>query len=163
MANQDNISVCVTRTRDNEFPFISSLETWPLPKGMYAGMDTKFAWLKSYRFHYRGTDVIWYPAEDYKRIWDPSNPSGLISVTANFTSLISTTVNYPPEKALLQAVEAQNPTDSINLEFEFPNSNRFNYLSLGYAEMLELGIDDTRSFGFVVDSPEKTRKRLKKC
>ncbi|KAF8397572.1 hypothetical protein HHK36_016492 [Tetracentron sinense] len=153
MAKGENISVCVTRTRDNEFPFISSIETWPLPKEMYAGMDRNFAWLKSYRYRYGGTDTIWYPDDNYKRIWDPLNPSGLIPVTADFTSLISSTVDDPPEKGLLKAVEAENPTDSINLEFPFPNSNRFTYLSIYYAEMTEL-FNDTRSFGFVVDGQD---------
>ena len=54
----DNISVCLARTFHDQFPFISSLELWPLPDSMYAGMSRDLAWLKSYRYNYGANDWI---------------------------------------------------------------------------------------------------------
>ncbi|WJZ88800.1 hypothetical protein VitviT2T_008069 [Vitis vinifera] len=45
----DNISVCLARTHDNQFPFISSLELWPMDDDMYEGMSRDLAWHQSYR------------------------------------------------------------------------------------------------------------------
>ena len=48
----DNISVCLARTHDNQFPFISYLELWPMDDDMYEGMSRDLAWHQSYRYNY---------------------------------------------------------------------------------------------------------------
>lgn len=55
----DNISVCLTRIRDKEYPFISSLEAWPLDDNMYVGMNRDLAWIMSYRYNYGTEDWIY--------------------------------------------------------------------------------------------------------
>ena len=62
---------------------------------------------------------IRYPDDKYNRIWEPLIPSGLDSVTANFTSLDVTSVNVPPDSAIIQAVQAPSSTDTIDLSFTF--------------------------------------------
>lgn len=54
-----NISVCLARTQSDQFPFISSLEAWPIYYGMYTDLMSKnLAWLKSYRYDYGSTTGI---------------------------------------------------------------------------------------------------------
>lgn len=50
-----NMSVCLARTHDGQFPFISSLEAWRIPSTMYTGMSQDLAWINTYRYNY-GTD-----------------------------------------------------------------------------------------------------------
>lgn len=54
----DNTSVCLARTLEKQFPFISMLEAWPLPDNMYAGMSRDLAWFRSYGYNYGATDWI---------------------------------------------------------------------------------------------------------
>lgn len=55
----DTISVCLARTMVNQFPFISSLEAWPiLDDNAYIHMNRDLAWLNSYRYNYGANDWI---------------------------------------------------------------------------------------------------------
>lgn len=54
----DSISICLARTRDQQFPFISRLESLPLATDMYAQMRRDLAWFNSYRYNYGATDRI---------------------------------------------------------------------------------------------------------
>ncbi|XP_022728677.1 uncharacterized protein At1g24485-like [Durio zibethinus] len=54
----ESISVCLARTQDQQFPFISSLESLPLPADMYAQMRRDMAWFNSYRYNYGANDWI---------------------------------------------------------------------------------------------------------
>lgn len=54
MPKGENISVCLARTQDKQFPFISILEIWPLDDNMYEGMNGDLAWLRSYGYNYGG-------------------------------------------------------------------------------------------------------------
>lgn len=47
-----NMSVCLARTKDVEFPFISSLEAWPISDGMYTALNQDLGWMSSYRYDY---------------------------------------------------------------------------------------------------------------
>lgn len=53
-----NMSVCLARTQSDEFPFISSLEAWPIDYDMYTGLSQDLAWLTSYRYNYGPNDGI---------------------------------------------------------------------------------------------------------
>lgn len=44
--------VCLDWVLDKQFPFISTLEIWPLDDGMYDGMTEDVAWFSSYRYNY---------------------------------------------------------------------------------------------------------------
>lgn len=48
----NTVSVCLARTQDGQFPFVSTLEIWPLVGGIYENMPTDIAWHKSYRYNY---------------------------------------------------------------------------------------------------------------
>ncbi|MBN8143083.1 hypothetical protein J0J23_22530, partial [Vibrio vulnificus] len=47
-----NISVCLARTQDEQYPFISMLEAWSLPEESYSLMSLDTAWIKTYRLNY---------------------------------------------------------------------------------------------------------------
>eukprot|EP00261_Vitis_vinifera_P035001 XP_019076244.1 PREDICTED: probable LRR receptor-like serine/threonine-protein kinase At1g05700 [Vitis vinifera] len=150
----ENISVCLARTYRDQFPFISSLELWPLPDNMYAGMSRDSAWLQSYRYNYGASDTDWiigYPTDEYNRIWKPMIPTGLIPVVADFYSLYYTTVEYPPTSAIIQAVRAPNPTDTISLQFTFSKTNTLNHVVVYFTEVA-FNINETRSFDFYVNN-----------
>lgn len=49
---RSSISVCLSRTKEGQFPFISTLEIWPLADNMYRLMDRDVAWFKNYRYNY---------------------------------------------------------------------------------------------------------------
>ncbi|KAF8402812.1 hypothetical protein HHK36_010903 [Tetracentron sinense] len=149
----NNVSVCLSQLLDY-VPFISSLEALPLLEDMYSGMTRNLMWFNSYRFHFGGTDVIRYPEDRYNRLWNPLNVSNTIVVTGDFSNLTSTAIDYPPESAFLKAIEAPKSTSPISLRFKFDTSNRFNYVSLYYSEVLVLQPNETRSFSIHVDGKD---------
>ncbi|KAF2283383.1 hypothetical protein GH714_003735 [Hevea brasiliensis] len=56
--SKGNISVCLARTQDNQFPFISMLKVWAMPDDAYDIMTKDKAWVKAYRYNYGGSDLI---------------------------------------------------------------------------------------------------------
>ena len=54
----ESISICLARTKDQQFPFISRLESMPLLADMYAQMRRDMAWFNSYRYNYGVNDRI---------------------------------------------------------------------------------------------------------
>ncbi|KAA8543922.1 hypothetical protein F0562_021901 [Nyssa sinensis] len=149
----DNISVCLARTWDNQFPFISSLEAWPLPDTMYREMNRDLAWLNSYRYNYGATYwIIGYPVDGYNRIWGPATPPGLVNRSKYNGVLYYTTYEYPPDSAILDAVEAPNPVDIITLPFRISKTNSLSYIEVYLTELMVLEINETRSFDFYLDN-----------
>ncbi|XVF05589.1 hypothetical protein REPUB_Repub05bG0185700 [Reevesia pubescens] len=148
----ESISVCLTRTQDQQFPFISRLESLPLPVDMYAQMRRDMAWFKSYRYNYGANDqILGYPDDKYNRIWKPLIPSGLEPVTANFTSLDVTSVDVPPDSAIIQAVQAPTSTDTIDLIFTFGNVSHLHHVEMYFTEPF-LNASATRSFNVIVNN-----------
>ncbi|MBA0795127.1 hypothetical protein Gohar_006028, partial [Gossypium harknessii] len=146
----DSISICLARTRDQEFPFISRLESLPLPDDMYPQMRRDMAWFISYRYNYGADDrILGYPDDQYNRIWEPQIPPGLDSLTANFTSLDETSVNVPPDSAIIKAVEA-SAMDTINLSFGFDNVSHLDHVEMYFTEPF-LKTSETRSFNVTVN------------
>ena len=99
-------------------------------------------------------DMGWicrYPTDEYNRIWKPMIPTGLIPVVADFYSLYYTTVEYPPTSAIIQAVRAPNPTDTISLQFTFSKTNTLNHVVVYFTEVA-FNINETRSFDFYVNN-----------
>ncbi|KAK3010793.1 hypothetical protein RJ639_012607 [Escallonia herrerae] len=145
----DNIFVCLAQTVANQFPFISSLEAWPIPDTMYNHMDRNLAWLNSYRYNYGTKDLILgYPEDSYNRIWIPAIPSGMVAKIANTTTLTYTTDEQPPDTAILNAIEAQELINSISLPFNMSKKNSLYYIEAYFTGMY---IDDTRSFDIYVN------------
>ncbi|KAK9026125.1 hypothetical protein V6N11_038971 [Hibiscus sabdariffa] len=148
----DSISICLARTQDQQFPFISRLESIQLPDEMYPQMRRDMAWFNSYRCDYGANDtILGYPADPYNRIWEPSIPPGLRPVTANFTSIDVTSVNDPPDSAIITAVEAQSSADTIDLSFGFGNVSHLDHVEMYFTEpFLQTG--ETRSFSVIVNN-----------
>ncbi|KAL4312947.1 hypothetical protein GQ457_01G038900 [Hibiscus cannabinus] len=148
----DSISICLARTQDQQFPFISRLESIPLPDEMYPQMRRDMAWFNSYRYDYGANDtILGYPADPYNRIWEPSIPPGLRPVTANFTSIDVTSVNDPPDSAIITAVEAQSSTDTIDLSFGFGNISHLDHVEMYFTEPFPQ-TGETRSFSVIVNN-----------
>ncbi|PSR86659.1 LRR receptor-like serine/threonine-protein kinase precursor, partial [Actinidia chinensis var. chinensis] len=152
----DTVSVCLARTKPNQFPFISSLEVWPVPDTMYFGMSRDLAWLSSYRDNYGTQDyILGYDVDRYNRIWKPANPTGLVPKLADTNLVHYTTYEFPPHSAIFDAVEASAPTKSITLTFQIAKTNSLNFIEPYFTEMAELGINQTRSFSLYVNNEYK--------
>ncbi|KAK6234785.1 hypothetical protein SCA6_010122 [Theobroma cacao] len=148
----DSISICLARTQDQQFPFISRLESLPLPADMYPQMRRDMAWFNSYRYNYGANDqILGYPDDKYNRIWEPMIPSGLEPVTANFTSLDVTCVNAPPDSAIITAVHAPSSTDTIDLSFPFGNVSHLDHVEMYFTEPF-LATNASRSFNVTVNN-----------
>ena len=58
-AKGDITSICLARTRNKQFHFISLLESWPVPDKMYAQMANDRAWFNGYRYNYGAAPRDW--------------------------------------------------------------------------------------------------------
>ncbi|XAR59031.1 Non-specific serine/threonine protein kinase [Bertholletia excelsa] len=151
----DEVSICLTRTQDGQFPFISSLEAWPLSDSMYQGMTRGVAWLMSYRYNYGTKDrIVGYPDDDYNRIWEPSRPPDLAIEVADTTTLYYTAYEEPPDSAIFNAVEAQTSSESITLQFEVNKTNTPTHILAYFTEMTDQ-TNETRSFDIYADDEFK--------
>ncbi|KAK2987723.1 hypothetical protein RJ640_015388 [Escallonia rubra] len=155
----DNVSVCLARTKANQFPFISSLEAWPIPDTMYTQMSRNLAWLNSYRYNYGTNDpndvILGYPTDSYNRIWEPAIPPETVARIADTTVLHNTTAEHPPHSAIFDAIESSSSTNSISLSFKIGKANSLNYIETYFTELTALSINDTRSFDMYVDGNYK--------
>ncbi|KAK1272248.1 putative LRR receptor-like serine/threonine-protein kinase MEE39 [Acorus gramineus] len=137
LARGDVISICLARTRENEFPFISSLEAVPLSDGMYQSMSSDYAYLTSYRYHFGEDGIIGYHVDPSNRVWFPMETK-LTNVTADYTSIIDRSYDSPPFSAIRSAVQPPYSDESIILTFPFPAEiQRTNYIALYIAEVFE--------------------------
>ncbi|KAK2974058.1 hypothetical protein RJ640_015390 [Escallonia rubra] len=150
----DNISVCLARTQANQFPFISSLEVWPIPTNIYTRMSQTLAWLKSYRLNYGANDLIlgYSDGDRYNRIWEPATPSGLVQRITDTRAIFFTPYEDPPYSAIWYAVEANSSANSILLSFKIGKTNSLNYIEAYFTEIRELETNETRQFGVYVNN-----------
>ncbi|KAF8039883.1 hypothetical protein BT93_B2180 [Corymbia citriodora subsp. variegata] len=149
-AKRDNATVCLARTLDKQFPFISTLEIWPLDDGMYDGMTEDVAWLSSYPYNYgAGSDqdpenwIIGFPIDDYNRVWKPYNPPGTNAVVSDVYGFDYTSVNLPPEVAIILAIEANDPPDAIDLSFPLNKASNRSYVAAYFTE-ISASVNDSR-------------------
>ncbi|KAJ9178221.1 hypothetical protein P3X46_010121 [Hevea brasiliensis] len=139
----NNISVCLARTQDNQFPFISMLKVWAMPDDAYDIMTKDKAWVKAYRYNYGGSDLI---LVRLNRIWKPMTHTDLNAVKANFTTLDYTVDNDPPDKAIIHAVEAPLSTNWLLLQpLTVTETIRLDYVSVYFTEIV-LDINAIRTF-----------------
>ncbi|KAK6926907.1 Malectin-like domain [Dillenia turbinata] len=153
-SKKDNISTCLVRTKDDQYPFISTLEALPLSADMYSNMSRDLAWFKSYRYSYGAfQDTIGYlDGDKYSRIWEKRKVNGLTPVSALFFSLDGTVAEEPPVSVISYAVEAENVNDSITLGFSLGKVNSLIYVIAYYTEVeLISNSNYTRSFNVSVN------------
>ncbi|XVE79659.1 hypothetical protein DITRI_Ditri14bG0075900 [Diplodiscus trichospermus] len=77
-------------------------------------------------------------------------PPGSEAITATFASLDATTIKDPPFLAIIQAVQAPNPTDKLELSVTFSKTNRLDHVELYFTEPLDPTA--TRSFNINVNN-----------
>lgn len=58
-AQQGTVYICLTRTQDNQYPFISMLEIFPLDNVAYDGLSRDVSWLGSYHYNYGAGPGDW--------------------------------------------------------------------------------------------------------
>ncbi|KAI6685695.1 hypothetical protein NL676_031608 [Syzygium grande] len=89
-----------------------------------------------------------YPDDEDDRIWEPNTPAGLKAVTLpSFTSCGDERLPY---SVLRQAVEAPNPTDTINLPFAFNGSHDLQQYVRAYFSS-NINESETRTFSFYIN------------
>lgn len=92
-----------------------------------------------------------YPEDRLNRIWVPMTPQDLNAVKANFTTLDYTTVNYPPDEAIIHAVESPLPSESILLQpFTITEMTRLDHVSVYFTEIVQ-DINAIRTFDLYVN------------
>ncbi|KAI6685693.1 hypothetical protein NL676_031606 [Syzygium grande] len=147
----DFISVCLARTLDKQYPYISALELWPLSDDMYATMGQDRAWTTSYRYNYGATEsIMGYPLDKYNRKWQPMIPQGTKAVHASFASINRLTAEYPPDLAIFDAIEAPDPASSMKFSFDTNGSATFKYIVLYILETRFLNENETRAFDLYI-------------
>ncbi|KAI4368813.1 hypothetical protein MLD38_017327 [Melastoma candidum] len=154
---RQNVKVCLARTQAGQFPFISVLEIWPLGVNMYDKIDRDLAWQNSYRYNYgAGSDnldnwILGYPDDPYNRFWRPMDIQGTKSVLADVTPFTDTGDNEPPIGAILNAIEAVDPPDTINLSFPLYKASNLNYVVVYFTETNPLTGNNSRVMDLYVD------------
>lgn len=95
--------------------------------------------------------------DKYNRLWEPKAQLGLVNKSADpGTILTSTPYEYPPDSAVLDAMEAQNATDSITLSFGPIKTNSLIYIEAYFTAMSLDEVTETREFGFYVGNKQLT-------
>ncbi|KAI6685696.1 hypothetical protein NL676_031609 [Syzygium grande] len=154
-SKKENISVCLVQTKHKQFPFINALELQSLSyqfSSPYSFVDEEnTTWLTSYRYRYGANASDWilgYPDDDDNRIWEPNTPAGLKPVS--IPSFTYCDDDGLPHSVLSQAIEALNPTDTIDLPFTFNGSHDFQHYVKAY---FSSNIDqlETRTFDFYIN------------
>ncbi|KAK6926908.1 Malectin-like domain [Dillenia turbinata] len=154
-SKRDHISVCLIRTKDKQYPFISSLESTPLSEWIYPNMTRDLAWLKSYRYAYGASKWIFGYMDDdrHNRFWEPWTPEGLVKEHANFSDLKSIVHEDPPIAAILQGVKTHLPNETLSLSFFLSKISSTNFVIAYYTEPEQKTTSrrKTRSFNFSIN------------
>ncbi|XP_030471923.1 probable LRR receptor-like serine/threonine-protein kinase At1g05700 [Syzygium oleosum] len=154
-SKKENISVCLVQTKHKQFPFINALELRSLTNLLSFPHDfvdeENTTWLTSYRYSYGADENKWilgYPDDKDDRIWEPNTPAGLKAVTLpSFTSCGDERLPY---SVLRQAVEAPNPTDTIDLPFAFNGIHDLQHYVRAYFSS-NIDESETRTFSFYIN------------
>ncbi|KAH6766209.1 hypothetical protein C2S52_017192 [Perilla frutescens var. hirtella] len=143
-----NISVCLARTQNDQFPFISSLESWTISYDMYTVMSHDMAWLKSYRYDYGPNNGIlgYVGGDSCNRIWEAISIPGTFNTSGG--SVYSCDQNAPLS-AIEDAIEAQDNATSLFLSFNPIKTATPIYIEAYFTQM-DAGFSDTRSFDMYV-------------
>ncbi|KAG9453728.1 hypothetical protein H6P81_006632 [Aristolochia fimbriata] len=151
VARRDSISVCVARTKDEDLPFVSTLELINLASDMYRAMDNSTALFLDYRLNFGYSEIVWWPDDSYARIWYPSEFANYTNVIA--ATPVNTLHDRPPTAVIMFAIEAQRPLEPIELSFDLLKQERSKYLNLYFTEY---SVSQSRSFDVFVDGRNTT-------
>ncbi|XP_042067995.1 probable LRR receptor-like serine/threonine-protein kinase At1g05700 [Salvia splendens] len=143
-----NISVCLATTNKDEFPFISSLEAWPIYYTMYTGLSRDMAWLTTYRYDYGSSNGVFGYAggDEFNRIWEPIAVAGAVNTSGGSVSPCD---ENAPETAVQDAIESQDNATSLFLSFG-PMKTATPIFIEAYFTQMGAGFSDTRSFEMYV-------------
>ncbi|XP_057782760.1 probable LRR receptor-like serine/threonine-protein kinase At1g05700 [Salvia miltiorrhiza] len=142
--HKPNISVCLATTHKDEFPFISTLEAWPISYDMYTGLSRDLGWLTTYRYAYgSNTEVFGYiGGDDYNRIWEATSVANAVNTSGGSVSYCDENV---PSSAIEDAVESPDNATSLWLNFGAVKSATPIFIE-AYFTVTAAGYSDIRSF-----------------
>ncbi|EYU36242.1 hypothetical protein MIMGU_mgv1a021395mg, partial [Erythranthe guttata] len=157
---RDWITVCLARTKDGQFPFISTLEIRSLDWFMYTGIP------ESYPLFLRRRDpfdygIIRYPDDPYDRIWSTEIANlgqNRFYSDAYFYYQHSSDVvpsrDEPPPRVLRYGVYAPTPNSSLQI-FTLHNYETPAYVNLYFTEFrYNRQLNETRSFTVFKDDKQ---------
>ncbi|KAK2643189.1 hypothetical protein Ddye_024952 [Dipteronia dyeriana] len=127
---QDQATLCLVRTSNDEVPFISSIEAVEMDdSNIYRLMENKTALYLHSRINYGANKsvekLIGRMEEEYDRIWESKEMSEYLNVTAEVIpndSLLGE--NDPPWPVMATAIRAKNISDSIYLTVNFSSAQK---------------------------------------
>ncbi|PWA56694.1 malectin-like carbohydrate-binding domain-containing protein [Artemisia annua] len=148
----DAISVCVAKTKHDQFPFMSALEIRSVDSEVYnpKGVDNNRALFLISRLAYGASQTIRYPDDDYDRMWMPvldvTNPVTSDDPLFSFESYNISTPDHPPQAIFQNAMSSGKANNLIVGTFSPSNSPYL--INMYYSEVNTSIIDTsvTRSF-----------------
>ncbi|CAN0909381.1 Leucine-rich repeat receptor-like serine/threonine-protein kinase At2g14510 [Linum grandiflorum] len=157
----DSIGLCLTRTRDGEVPFVSSIEIVPFWNALYTEMGS----VDSFGLVAR-TNL-----EIHNRIWTRGSnpPNTVITATAAALLPIPPVKNDAPFAALTDSIQSNSSDNPITLTVDLPPqgpAQQTAFLVLYFTELLlRPKLDDTRVMDIYVDGKLMTSAaaELTKC
>ncbi|XVF68671.1 hypothetical protein PTKIN_Ptkin11bG0020100 [Pterospermum kingtungense] len=148
----DTISVCVSQTSPNMFPFISAIEVRNLDSKMYGHLDSNRALMLTRRVAYGTKEIIRSTDDIYDRIWVPAINKGDFTVLTSDESIIEVSLDDGPPQAVFQNAFATNSTSmSITLGTNLPTTEVPMYMNMYFSEVSVLDSTQKRSFELYID------------
>nr|GEV67261.1 malectin-like carbohydrate-binding domain-containing protein [Tanacetum cinerariifolium] len=139
----DTASVCVAKTKPNQFPFISALEFRSVDSEVYKEVDENQALFLIARFAYGASQTIRYPSDPYDRMWvSPQDVTD--TVTSEVAAIDPTTPDNAPLEIFQNAMTST--TDSFIVTTLSPSYAY--YINTYYSEVSNLDSSQTRSFNY---------------
>ncbi|PWA60197.1 malectin-like carbohydrate-binding domain-containing protein [Artemisia annua] len=149
----DAVSVCVAKTKHDQFPFMSALEIRSVDSEVYnpKEVDNNRALFLISRLAYGASQTIRYPDDDYDRMWMPvldlTNPVTSDDPLFSLESYISTTDRDHPPQAICQNAMSSGKANNL-IVGTFSPSNSPYLINMHYSEVNTSIVDTsvTRSF-----------------
>ncbi|MFS7908663.1 putative protein kinase RLK-Pelle-LRR-I-1 family [Helianthus anomalus] len=169
LASGSTVSVCLSNATTGQ-PFISTLELRPFNGSIYlTPFENQFFLSVSARINFgaENEDPVRYPDDPFDRIWQSDlvkKANYLVDVAAG-TDRISTSLpvytgkdEQPPQKVMQTAVVGRNGTLTYRMNLDgFPG---YGWAYTYFAEIEELGSDETRKFRLVLPGEPEVSKAV---
>ncbi|KAF6171605.1 hypothetical protein GIB67_008191 [Kingdonia uniflora] len=142
----DTVSVCLTQTNPNQFPFINGLEVRSLDKSMYKHVDLDYPLFLKSRYSFGANETVRFPDDAYDRIWMKTMVGGLNKVQSDTSLTTVDAEDHPPKSILQSGVVSSNLTTLIIL---YPNLEKVEgpaYINTYFSEVSKLNLTQKRSF-----------------
>ncbi|KAL5079425.1 hypothetical protein RYX36_007846 [Vicia faba] len=147
-------SICVAQTKDNQFPFISSLEVRSLDPKMYSHVDSNHALILQWRYAFGGNQTIRYPEDIFDRIWTPAYGILLSEVKSEESSIdVSTSEDQPPKSALQNAIVSSSTNSYIEFINRLPKDEQPVYINAYFSEVMESAFGKRSIQMYIDDKP----------